>query len=167
MKSTITVVSLLAIITSTNLGCQKKHRPAIEIYTSGEIGDTLDWVIHYNFAKWQYDTFYYKYDTSLCFVSSFWDSTGKDKAVTNFYYNHKAEGVITVYYRGGAKLSKAFYKNGLKDGFDISYYESGKIRWKVFYDKDKPIYSVTYNEQGEKIDSSSLANLKLPTGVRK
>lgn len=138
---------------TASLGCLKKHRSVSDIYNSGQIGDTLDWIMHHNSAKWEYDTFYYKPDTSLYLVTAYRDSIGKDKAITMFFYKNKVEGLATVFLPGGVKIGETMYKNNLNDGLSIHYYTSGKMKWKLFYEMGKQVYIVNYDEQGKKIDS--------------
>lgn len=71
--------------------------------------------------------------------------------IRGFYNNNlNREGLWLSYYENGTKWSEAYYTDGKREGHNITFYPSGKIRFVGEYADDQKTGTWTfYDEAGE------------------
>lgn len=151
---------IIAGIITTCLCCcmqgEQPHRLAKTIYESGSMGDTSDWTMYAKPCA-ECTELSYKYDTNLHVLLRYLDEKKTTLIGRLFSYNKKIEGKCVIYNFDGKILwAEGHYKNGLKQGNHLQYYEDGKVKAKTNYVSNIPVYTIDYDANGNIVDSVTL-----------
>lgn len=147
---------LVAIAISYSCNSADKHKSAQEIYESGKIGDSTNFLLMKKDDLKVRDQYRYKYDTALIVQKDYYGNR-QSVHVLAFYYNGLPEGKWTVFEENGSIRGYTTFKNGKQNGDEITYFDNGKIKVKSFYKDNLPQYQINYDEKGKMIDSVGLA----------
>lgn len=86
--------------------------------------------------------------------------TGKVYFETNGFYSFDFEaengvrnGLETEFSRNGVILKTQNFKDGMEDGEGKEFYESGRLKEKLYFEKGELIRSDEYGEDGELVDT--------------
>jgi antitoxin component YwqK of YwqJK toxin-antitoxin module len=88
---------------------------------------------------------------SLEKTSTYFYPTGQIQKIVPFAFN-EVQGDVITYFPNGDIESKSFYKNSLKNGTSIHYWEKEKIQSEENFDNDK----ITFSKYFDKNDSTKI-----------
>lgn len=86
--------------------------------------------------------------------------TGKVYFETNGYYNFDFEvengvknGLENEFSKSGAVIKTQNYKNGMEEGEGKEFYESGKVKEELLFEKGELVSSSEFDDEGQLIDT--------------